>query len=198
MLQVQNSGKTCTKVLVAVGGNLPSVRGSIKNTIKIAFELLDGESTRVISQSRLFRTPAFPAGSGPDFLNAAVEIWTSLPAAALMARLHEIEAETGRTRTDRWEARVLDLDLLAYGDEILPDRGVVSAWMTLEAAAQTQTTPEQVMVPHPRMHERGFVLVPLKDIAPDWVHPVLGKSVRQMVAALDPADVAEICPLDLD
>lgn len=195
MLQVQNVHKPYTKGLVAVGANLPSLTGGVRETIIFALELLIGESVRITAQSRFFRTPAFPEGSGPDFINAVVEVETTLTAPQLLAHLHDVEARTGRTRTERWEARVLDLDLLDLGGQVLPDLEAYTHWLSLPEEAQQSAAPDQVILPHPRMQDRGFVLVPLLDIAPDWRHPVLGKTVRQMVDALPPSALDGIAPL---
>ncbi len=195
MLQVQNTRKPYTKGLVAVGANLPSLRGGVRETIIFALELLICESVRITAQSRFFRTSAFPEGSGPDFTNAVVAVETTLTAPQLLAHLHDVEARTGRTRTERWEARVLDLDLLDLGGQVLPDLETYTHWLKLPEDAQQNAAPDQAILPHPRMQDRGFVLVPLLDIAPDWRHPILGKTARQMVDALPSSALDGIAPL---
>lgn len=193
---MKNERKSITKCLIALGSNLASTAGGVGNTIIVALELLDREPLEILQKSRLFSTPAFPAGSGPDFVNAAIEVQTELSPDALLTRLHAIEAEMGRTRTARWEARILDIDLISFGAVIAPDTVTLERWMTLPLKAQIKDAPEQLVLPHPRMHERSFVLVPLMDIAPDWVHPALGLSVREMVQTLDPQDVADVRVLE--
>jgi|TARA_B110000977_G_scaffold200662_1_gene292023 2-amino-4-hydroxy-6-hydroxymethyldihydropteridine diphosphokinase len=131
-------------------------------------------------QSPLYGTPAFPAGAGPDFVNAAIRIPTGLPAQEVLAILHQIEAEAARTRTLRWGQRTLDLDLIALGNQVCPDLPTYTHWHGLAPDLQAQTAPDQLILPHPRVQDRSFVLVPLADVAPDWVHPVLGQSVVQM------------------
>lgn len=145
--------------------------------------------------SRFFRTPAWPPGSGPDFVNAAVLVRTRLSPADLLAALHAIEAAAGRRRDLRWGPRTLDLDLLFHGLRILPDAATQARWCDLPADRQAQDAPETLVLPHPRLQDRPFVLVPLAEIAPGWRHPVTGRSVAEMVAALDPADVAAVRPL---
>ncbi len=148
--------------------------------------------------SRFFRTPAFPAGAGPDFVNAAFTVdWTG-SADSLLDLLHGVEAEAGRTRTHRWEARVLDLDLLALGDQVHPDAPTQTAWRNMPLAEAATRAPEQLILPHPRLQERGFVLVPLADVAPDWRHPLTGDTVRAMLDRLPPAELQEIVALDGD
>ncbi|GAB5448866.1 MAG: 2-amino-4-hydroxy-6-hydroxymethyldihydropteridine diphosphokinase [Gymnodinialimonas sp.] len=145
--------------------------------------------------SRLFHTPAFPPGSGPQFVNAAVRIEWRGSAGELLAQLHEIEEEFGRTRAHRWEARVMDLDLIGLGDAILPDAATRANWANLPPERAAQVVPDQLILPHPRLEERGFVLVPLADVAPEWVDPATGLSVAQMLAARPKAELAEIRPV---
>jgi 2-amino-4-hydroxy-6-hydroxymethyldihydropteridine diphosphokinase len=196
MLQSQNNGGSASNCLIAVGANLPSPAGSVSQTVVVALGLLAAsESVELRKQSRLFQTPAYPVGSGPDFVNAAVEIATDLPPDKLMALLHRIELQMGRTRTNRWEARVLDLDLLACGDLVLPDNAGFDHWMNMPEAQHSDTAPPQLILPHPRLHNRGFVLAPLADIAPAWMHPRRGQTVRQMLDQLPADDLAGIIPL---
>lgn len=196
MLQGQKSDGSASNCLIAVGSNLPSQVGSVADSIAVALELLAAEkAVELVAQSRFFQTPAYPAGAGPDFVNAAVSVATSLAPDQLLLRLHRIEAKLGRSRTTRWEARVLDLDLLACGDTVLPDRALLEHWMTMPETEQATAAPDQLILPHPRLQDRAFVLVPLADIAPDWRHPTLGKTVREMLAALPDSALDGITPL---
>ena len=144
--------------------------------------------------SGFYQTPAFPAESGPDFINGVVRGETSLSAEELLAVLHGVEAEFGRTRNKRWEARVLDLDLIDFGGQIAPDLGVYEHWRRLPLIDQMKQAPEQLILPHPRVQDRPFVLVPLRDVAPNWVHPVTGVSVTDMLAQFSADALAEIRP----
>ena len=144
--------------------------------------------------SRFYHTPCFPPGAGPDYINAAAEIGIAGGPEDALALLHKIEAAFDRDRAcgQRWGRRTLDLDLLAAGDAVRPDAETHARWRGLPLEAQMREAPDELILPHPRLHERAFVLVPLADVAPDWVHPVLGLSVTQMCGALDPADLAEV------
>lgn len=122
--------------------------------------------TRVVAVSGALETaPWGPIAQGA-YLNAAAVVETDLSARELLAALQEIERSRGRDRSkeSRWGPRTLDLDLVLFGEAVIDEPGL--------------------SVPHPRMHEREFVLAPLARVAPDMVHPVLGKSLRELLAAL--------------
>ena len=146
----------------------------------------------VVRVSRFYQTASFPAGSGPDFVNAAALIRSRLPAEGLLSALHQVESDFGRRRIKRWGARCLDLDLLFCADAVVPDTAEFRRWYHLDAAQQRNEAPGSLILPHPRLHERAFVLGPLMEIAPEWCHPVLGLSVAQMFEALPKALRAEL------
>ena len=146
----------------------------------------------VVRVSRYYQTASFPAGSGPDFVNAAAVIHSCLSAEGLLGALHKVEADFGRRRIKRWGARCLDLDLLFCADAVLPDTAEFRRWYHLDAARLQSIAPDTLILPHPRLHERAFVLGPLIEIAPEWRHPVLGMSVAQMFGALPNAVRAEL------
>jgi 2-amino-4-hydroxy-6-hydroxymethyldihydropteridine diphosphokinase len=89
----------------------------------------------------------------------------------------------------------VDIDLIAYGQRVLPDAAGYLAWRDLPPAQQVQQAPQGLILPHPRMHERAFVLVPMADVAPDWHHPVSGLTVTQMCNCLPKAALQEVRPL---
>jgi len=159
-------------VFIGLGGNLPTAPwGSPRRVLEAAVAALAGaDDIEVLRRSRWYRSRPEPPSAQPWFINGVIEIATALPPAALLARLQEIEARFGRVRGERNAARSLDLDLLAYGE------------ITSDAAA--------LILPHPRMHQRTFVLAPLCDIAPAWRHPRLHRSAAQLLAALAPEQTA--------
>ena len=182
-------------ILVAIGGNVTSFSGRPEQTITHSIVDIYQRIGSPIGVSRLYRTPAFPTGSGPDFVNAAVAVRSDKSPDEILAILHDIEADHGRERKERWGARTLDLDLIAVGEKVLPDRETYDRWRLLDADQQRTQSPNQLILPHPRMQDRAFVLVPLADVAPDWRHPILGKSVAEMLSDLPPSARDEVVPI---
>ncbi|WP_264212123.1 2-amino-4-hydroxy-6-hydroxymethyldihydropteridine diphosphokinase [Leisingera thetidis] len=181
--------------LIALGGNLPADANAPQVTLSKAINALQSEDITLRCVSRFFQTPCFPAGAGPDYVNAAVAVETSLAAEELLARLHAVEAQFARVREQRWGMRTLDLDLVDHGGQVLPDEAGFGRWLGLPLERQMQEAPGQLILPHPRIQDRAFVLVPLADIAPRWRHPVLRKTAAEMLSELPPEDVAEVKPL---
>ena len=150
-------------ILIALGANLPSPAGEPAETLRAALQALGAQGVVVRAASKFYATPAWPDPSDPPFVNAVAHVETALQPAALLAVLHNVETAFGRRRGERNAPRTLDLDLLDYEGR-------------LEAGPPA--------LPHPRMAERGFVLIPLSDIAPDWSHPFTGRSVQSLIADL--------------
>ena len=152
-------------ILVGIGGNLASIPyGPPRNTLSAALAELEADGVTIRRRSGWYRSEPVPRSDQPWFLNAVVLLATGLGAIELLDALQAIELRFGRVRGERNAARVLDLDLLDY-------RGAVS------------NTPRLVL-PHPRLHARRFVLVPLAEIAPAWRHPSSGLTASQLLARL--------------
>lgn len=182
--------------LVALGANLPLADASPAETLREALNRLATEGLSVLAVSRFYATPCFPAGSGPDYVNAAAVLDAEgRSAASILATLHAVEDHFGRVREKRWGMRTLDIDLLALGDSVLPDAATQDSWRALPPEAQVRAAPDTLILPHPRLQDRAFVLVPLADVAPGWTHPRTGQSVSDMLAALPAADREAVKPL---
>ncbi|WP_371170350.1 2-amino-4-hydroxy-6-hydroxymethyldihydropteridine diphosphokinase [Aliiroseovarius sp. 2305UL8-7] len=194
MPQVKSSQETCTKVLVSLGSNATSALADSAKLLSDAIGHIATQGFRITKSSGYYSTPCFPAGAGPDFVNAAIEIESDKPPHAVLEFLHEVEAHFGRERPSRWAPRSLDLDLIAYGDTVLPSKAKLKEWMALPLEVQKRDAPDELILPHPRMHERSFVLIPLIDIAPDWEHPILAKTVRELADQLSGADKMGVQP----
>lgn len=161
-----------SQVAIALGSNL----GDSLNTMKTALKILSQmPGIQIKSESSFYRTP--PIGPPqPDYLNACALLMVELTPEDLLELLLQIEGKFGRERRERWEARTLDLDLLLFNNLI---------WKTAN-----------LELPHPRMRERGFVLVPLAEIAPDWVDPVTGRSIEELAKLVDISGIEKMSLLD--
>lgn len=198
MPQPHGCHKNETFALVALGGNTISHIGPPESTLLAALKCFESPDLMIGQVSHFYQTPCFPPGAGPDYVNAAISLSTRLSAQNLLQRLHEVEAEFGRERIKRWGTRTLDLDLLAFDQQILPDWSTFSYWRDMAPDLMKSRAPEELILPHPRLHERAFVLVPLNDVAPAWRHPVLKQSVAEMLAALPTAETAQVKVLQSD
>ena len=184
--------KSDLKYLIALGGNLPVGEAAPIDTLRAALARLAELGVQVEAVSGFYETPCFPAGAGPDYVNAAARLSSGLTPHELLDLLHQVEAEFGRARQQRWGMRTLDLDLIAAGTTVLPDQETLTRWMDLPLDAQKTRAPDRLILPHPRLQDRAFVLVPLADVALSWRHPVAGLDVAQMLARIDPAEIAQV------
>tara|TARA_E500000178_G_C16955191_1_gene723326 strand:- start:428 stop:931 length:504 start_codon:yes stop_codon:yes gene_type:complete len=153
------------KTYIGIGANL-SISGydNPKSGCLAALDRLIADTgLSVLEVSPWYRTEPVPVSDQPWFYNAVVAVETELTADQLIAAIHIVEMDMGRIRVTRNEARIIDMDIVDF-------------------AGQVQS--ENPTLPHPRMHERAFVLYPLRDLAPKWVHPVTGQSIDELVLRL--------------
>lgn len=161
-------------IYIGLGANLAHPKyGPPVHTLSIAMTQLGGRGVEIRRLSPWYRSAPVPASDDPWYVNAVAEIATDLTADRLLAEMHAIEEKFGRIRTVANEPRAIDLDLLDFGGEIAP------------AGAGKAT------LPHPRMANRAFVLLPLADLAPQWRHPATGQPIQALVAALPANQIIE-------
>jgi len=154
-------------ILIALGANLPSPAGRPAETLRAALARLEQLGVKILTVSSLYETPAWPDPAQPAFINAVAAAETAFQAVELLALLHGVETEFGRLRSVPNAPRPLDIDLLDYDGQVMAG---------------------DLILPHPRMTQRSFVLVPLAEIAPDWRHPVTGQGAGELLAALPDRD----------
>lgn len=163
-------------ILVALGSNLAGPAGGPVAQLEAALAALSARGIAVDRCSRWWRSVAWPDPADPPFVNGVALLRTDLPPASLLGELHAVEAMLGRRRGRANAPRCIDLDLLDHDGAIMSgDEG-------------------GPVLPHPRLTERGFVLLPLRDVAPDWRHPVSGLGLATLIARLPPQGGTE--PLD--
>jgi 2-amino-4-hydroxy-6-hydroxymethyldihydropteridine diphosphokinase len=172
-LASEKTGKASV-ILIGLGANLPSPAGTPAETLKAALHRLAGRGITVETRSGFYRSQAWPNPADPPFVNAVAMVATKLSPAALLAVLHQVETDFERRRGVANAPRTLDLDILDYDGRI-------------------EHGPPQL--PHPRLADRPFVLFPLRDVSPDWRHPVTGLNVNELIAALPAHDIK---PLQTD
>lgn len=183
------------RAVFAFGGNVASSIGTAMETITAALVELSELGIEVTAQSRFFETPCFPAGAGPDYVNLVAVVMTALSPEVLLEALHEIEAKFERIRDARWAGRTLDIDILSYENIVVPDMETYRYWVELPLQTQMKEAPKNLILPHPRIQDRGFVLIPLCDVWPEWIHPVSGKTARMLCDALPISETKGIKPL---
>lgn len=161
------SGSSKEHVFLGLGGNL----GDPAAAMAAALRILDTDrGTKVVAVSSLYRTPPWGKTDQPDFLNAVAELRTGHPPRALLALCLDAELALKRERRERWGPRIIDIDILLFGGRTMHEAGLD--------------------IPHPRMLERAFVLVPLAEIAPDLV--IGGRALAQHLASIDTSGIVRL------
>jgi 2-amino-4-hydroxy-6-hydroxymethyldihydropteridine diphosphokinase len=162
-------------ILIGIGGNLESARfGPPRDTLSAALTAFKEKQVRILTRSAWYRTEPVPRSDQPWFINGVVSLATELGPQDLLMVLQATERQFGRVRGETNAPRILDLDILDYQGEVMNATSLV--------------------LPHPKLHERRFVLMPIADIAPDWRHPILGLTAARLLAQLSPEQQIERLP----
>lgn len=155
------------RAFLSLGGNIGDAAQNIRNAVNRLDEHAD---IKLIALSNFYKTPPWGNENQTPFVNACAEVETTLPAADLLAQCLKTEHDMGRERIEHWGPRIIDIDILTYGDETIQQ--------------------DNLSVPHPYMMERAFVLVPLRDIAPDFA--MKGLTIDQALTDLDISDIERL------
>ena len=162
-------------IYLNIGSNLPSLKRGRKDNIESAIELLKELKFNLLKISSFYETPSYPNKNDPKFINLCVKLETNINAIDFLKKIKEIEIKLGRTRLKKNEPRTCDIDIIDYNGEIIKNNDLI--------------------VPHPRSHLRNFVIYPLKEIEPHWLHPIFNKKIDSFFQELDKNSHNEITRL---
>ena len=162
-------------IYLNIGSNLPSKEGGRKINILKAINHLKKLKLNIIKISSFYETPSYPNNADPKFINLCVKLESNLKASELINEIKNIEKKLGRVRLKKNEPRICDIDIIDFNGEIINNG--------------------KLEVPHPRLHLRNFVIYPLKEIEPNWVHPLFNKKIDSFFQELDKNSHNEITRL---
>lgn len=166
--------------LIAFGANISGPFGNPTETLKHALKEFQVESLLIKKKSKLYSSLSFPDPRKPKYINGCVQISVSCSASDVLKRLKQIEKKMGRQKKYRWDSRVCDLDLLSFDNQVTPNVETFNHWYKMPLEHQIVEKPVQLLLPHPRIQDRAFVLKPLLEFAASWRHPVLNRTVKEM------------------
>ena len=151
-------------ILLNIGSNLDSIKGDRLFNLKKTLELIRLENIKIIKISSIYETPSYPNENYPKFLNIGLEVKCSYSPKNLIIKLNKIEKKLQRTRGVKNQPRTCDIDLIDFNGEILNSK--------------------ELIIPHPKAHLRNFVLFPINEISPSWIHPILNKKIDFLIKKL--------------
>lgn len=170
-----------TKYFIALGSNVEATNVKKIEVINNTLDCFSKFDISLIRVSSFWESKSYPDKTQPNFINAVSEVSANLNPYQFLGVLKEIEIMFGRKKNKRWGNRVLDLDILSSSSLIIPNLLVLNKWIKMPLLQQTKVQPGKLILPHPRIQDRLFVLKPLSELSPNWVHPVLNKSILELI-----------------
>ena len=167
--------------LIALGSNLEINNMTSLVLIKKALNCFSEFNMTIIKESSFWESKSYPDKDQPNFINAVCKVYSELEPKYILSQLKCIEKMLGRKFNKRWGNRVLDLDLLSFGFDILPNKVIFNKWYKMPLKQQLSCQPNELILPHPRIQDRLFVLIPMNEVAPEWIHPILNKSPKELI-----------------
>ena len=169
------------KYFIALGSNLETQNLSRQEVINTALGYFSQFNMILIKVSSFWESRSYPDKNKPNFINAVSEVLSDLNPYEILYELKTIETKMGRKNNTRWGNRVLDLDIISAGSIILPNSNVFNEWLKMPIQKQIKNQPNELILPHPRIQDRLFVLNPLNEVDPHWTHPVFKKTPLELI-----------------
>ena len=182
-----------TNYVVVLGSNLPSEFGDSFETLKkCIYEIKTYFPIKSLLESNWYISSSFLDEKEPRYVNVGILLKTNLKPIGLLNYTSGLEKKYGRKRERRWEPRTCDIDILFCDQLILPNKSHFEKWLKLDFSDQIKLSPNELILPHPRLQDRTFFLKPLIDLQPDWIHPFLGMKAKEMLDSLPPNELQNI------
>ena len=179
--------------IVVLGSNLSSEFGSSAETLKKCIrELKSFQAIQSLLESKWYISSSFVDKSEPRYVNVGIRLSTNLKPKELLNFTADLEIKYGRKRERRWEPRTCDIDILLCDQLIMPSKLYFEKWLKLDFFEQKELSPDELILPHPRLQERTFFLKPLNDLQPDWTHPFLKMKAKEMLDSLPSNELQNI------
>ena len=190
--------KKMNNYIIVLGSNLPSEFGSSAETLKKCVgDLRSFKAIQSLSESKWYISTSFVDEREPRYINVGVRFSTNLKPKDLLSFTSDLEIKYGRKRQRRWEPRTCDIDILLCDQLILPTKFYFEKWLKLDFFEQKELSPDELILPHPRLQDRIFFLKPLNDLQPDWTHPFLQMKAKEMLDSLPPNELENINEMKL-
>ena len=179
--------------VVVLGSNLSSEFGNSAETLKkCVSEIRSYSVIQTLLESNWYISSSFVDEKEPRYVNVGIRFRTNLKPIDLLTFTSGLEKKFGRKRQRRWEPRTCDIDILLCDQLILPNKFHFEKWLRLDLLDQSKLSPDELILPHPRLQDRTFFLKPLNDLQPDWIHPFLEVKAKEMLDSLSPNELENI------